>query len=224
MKYCIYLTIYSGAKLPKRYIGSSSVNRVVNGYNGTITSRTYREVYKQEQIDNKHLFKTRILAKFNTREEALTAEKELQMKYAVHKSELYMNMAIAVPNGFFGMSQCGDKHPMYNKHHTDVTKNKISNTLKEQYSNGTLVTPFKDLDNSGKNNPFYGKTHNSESKDKMRKPKTRIPRWPHPETGRLYISGNLTQVLKRKGWTGEQINEYKNSMEPTLTTAGMNIL
>lgn len=219
MKYCTYLTIYSGTKLPKRYIGSSTVNRVVGGYNGTIKSKTYKETYDHEQSTNKHLFKTRILSKFETREEALMAEKKLQLKYAAHKSELFMNMAIATPNGCFGRDTHKEKHPMYNKHHTDATKEQISNTLKEKYANGTLVSPFNDFDTRGKNNPFYGKVHTDETKNKMRKPKSRLPKWPHPATARLYTAGNLTQVLKREGWTNERIKEYRNTVEPTITTA-----
>jgi hypothetical protein len=216
MKYCVYLTIYSGTKLPKRYIGSSSVNNVLSGYNGTIKSKAYKETYRHEQRINKHLFKTRILSKFETREEALLAEKTLQLKYNVHKSELYMNMAIAIPNGSFGRDTHNEKHPMYNKHHTEKTKKKISNTLKEKYSNGTLVSPFNDLDVKGENNPFYGKLHTEETKNKMRKPKGQVPKWSHPETGKLYDAGNLTQILRRKGWSNEQIKEYKNSVEPTI--------
>jgi hypothetical protein len=108
---------------------------------------------------------------------------------------------------------------MYNKHHTDATKEQISNTLKEKYANGTLVSPFNDFDTRGKNNPFYGKVHTDETKNKMRKPKSRLPKWPHPATARLYNAGNLTQVLKREGWTNERIKEYKNTVEPTITTA-----
>lgn len=42
-----------------------------------------------------------------------------------------------------------NNHPMYNKHHTDEAKKKIS------------------LANIGENNPFYGKTHSEETKKKL---------------------------------------------------------
>ena len=135
--HCTYLTMYTGSKLPKWYIGKSTVQKVNNGYNGSVTSKKYKSIYDSEQTLNKHLFKTRILSTFLTAEEALTEELRLQKMHKVLKNQKYINMAYASINGFFGMDNIGHTH-------SEETKMKIG--LK------------------GKNHPMYGKTHSDESK------------------------------------------------------------
>lgn len=211
MKYCIYLTIYKGSKLPKRYIGSSSVDRVNKGYNGSIKSKIYKEIYKFEQLNNKHLFKTRILKRFYTHKEAIEAEKQLQLKYQVHRSPEYMNMSIANPHGYFGRNVDKEKHPFYAKSHNEETKQKISKTLKEKYNNKELISPFASYDFSGKNNPFHGHNHTEESKNKMRKPKKYVPKWKCKYCDRFFDGGNFTQhMIKKHNWDNIKIVEYKS--------------
>lgn len=113
MEYCVYLTLYFGNKLPKRYIGSSQVRHVENGYNGSPTSKFYAETYRSEQKENKHLFRTRILSKHETREEAFEEELRLQIKYDVIRSEEYYNMGFAKRNGCYGAPISGEKHSQY---------------------------------------------------------------------------------------------------------------
>ena len=199
--YCVYLTVYFGNKLPKRYIGSTSIERIQSGYNGSIKSKIYKSIYSKEQIENKHLFKTRILSKHNTHEEAILEELRLHMKYNVVKSSTYMNMAYAQPNGYFGRDVSGQLHPFYNKSHSDETKQKISQALKNKFESKELISPFSKIDSSGKNNGFYGKTHSEESKQKMRKPKSFVPKFECPHCGKFYDAGNLKQHLKRMNYT-----------------------
>ena len=59
--YCTYLTIYKGNKLPPFYIGSTSVDKINTGYHGTVSSKKYKDIYKQELITNPQIFKTKIL-------------------------------------------------------------------------------------------------------------------------------------------------------------------
>lgn len=195
--YCVYLTVYFGNKLPKRYIGSSSVERVKSGYNGSIKSKKYKSIYLKEQIENKQLFKTRILSMHNNLEDAILEELRLHMKYNVVKSPNYMNMSYAQPNGFFGRDISGKNHPFYNKSHTLETKQKISQTLKSKFKSKELSSPFSKIDSSGENNGFYGKTHSEESKQKMRKPKSYVPMFECPHCHKMYDAGNLKQHLKR---------------------------
>lgn len=49
----------------------------------------------------------------------------------------------------------GENHCFYGKHHSDVTKIKISNSLKKKYNSGELVSPMK------------GKTHSSDTLKKI---------------------------------------------------------
>ena len=67
-KYCVYLTIYIGNKLPMFYIGSSSINKVLTkNYYGSVTSKNYKDIFKQELKENKHLFDVLILSEHDTR-------------------------------------------------------------------------------------------------------------------------------------------------------------
>lgn len=93
--YCTYLTIYSGSKLPPLYIGSTSIEKINNGYRGTVSSKKYRSIWKSELAENPQSFETIILTYHSTREEAFEEEVRLQESFDVVNSPLYMNMAIA---------------------------------------------------------------------------------------------------------------------------------
>lgn len=135
-KYCTYLTIYLGSKLPMFYIGSSTIKKINAGYRGSVKSKKYKQIWKQELKDNPHLFKTEIIKEYYSRKMALYREKKLQKQLNVVKSSLYINMSIAAPNGFFGMG--GENHPLYHIGHSDITRKNIS---------------LNHADISGKNNP-----------------------------------------------------------------------
>lgn len=196
--YCVYLTVYFGDKLPRRYIGSTKIERISQGYNGSIKSKKYKSVYLEEQAENKHLFKTRILSTHSSHEEAINEELRLHVKYNVVKSDKYMNMSLASPTGCFGRDTFGSNHPMYNKSHDAETKKRISEKLKQKYKTGELVSPFASIDFSGENNPFYGKVHSEETKKKMRKPKRFVPKFECPHCGVMMDAGNLKQHIMRK--------------------------
>ena len=61
--YCVYLTKYTGNKLPSYYIGSTSLKRIENGYRGSVSSKEYKNIWKSELIDNPHLFEIEIISK-----------------------------------------------------------------------------------------------------------------------------------------------------------------
>jgi hypothetical protein len=114
-RYCTYLTIYHGNKLPTFYIGSTLIEYVEKGYHGSVKSKKYKEIYKKEIVHNKHLFKTVIIKKYHSRKYAMYREKILQQKLNVVKSEMYMNMSIAKDFGWFGMKVSGKDNPVYGK-------------------------------------------------------------------------------------------------------------
>ena len=113
--YCVYLTIYFGNNLPRRYIGSSKLKKVYEGYNGSVYSKRYKETYDQERKLYPHLFKTRPLSYHETDYEARAEELRLQKKYDVVKSSNYMNESFAQPNGHFGRDVSGENNPMYGR-------------------------------------------------------------------------------------------------------------
>ena len=161
--YCTYLTIYSGDKLPPFYIGSTSLQKYEEGYCGSVSSKKYKDIWRQELKNNPHLFDTVILSEHNTREEALIEENILQRKLNVVKNSNFINQSFANINGFFGMETKGENHPMYGKNHSEEHKSKISDTLK-----GNI--PWN-----------KGKTHSEETKKKIsNKTSEAMKGKPHP--------------------------------------------
>ena len=150
-KFVVYLTMYTGDKLPKWYIGSSSEDKVLNGYNGTILSKEYKEIYKLEQKENKHLFKTRILSYHETREEALVEELRVQKMHSVVKNSKYINMSYASINGYFGKPMkgvlVGEKNGMYGRRGIESPgyysmRDKVS--VKDEYGNIEILDKSDD--------------------------------------------------------------------------------
>lgn len=99
--YCVYLTIYRGEKLPRWYIGMSSMEKVENGYRGSVSSKRYKTLWKSELATNDHLFETVIIHKDTTKEAALAYEHSLQVRLDVVKRSDFINLANA--GGFGGI-------------------------------------------------------------------------------------------------------------------------
>lgn len=177
MKYVTYLVTYSGDKLPKFYIGSTSEERVMSGkYFGSISSKKYKESFLNEKKNNIHLFKIEILSYHNTREEAIKEELRIQIDLDVVKSLDYMNESLAKANGFFGRDNSGENHPKYGLALSEETKNKISTTLTGRLE--PEETRKKKSDSKlGEKNSFYGKQHSYETKDKISKTKKGTASW-----------------------------------------------
>ncbi|UYM28709.1 homing endonuclease [Serratia phage vB_SspM_LC53] len=116
MKYITYLTIYTGEKLPPFYIGSTSLKKFNLGYHGTVTSKKYKDAYKEELSQNPELFDTCIIDEFDTREEATACELHYQKLHDAVKNENFFNMSYAAPKGCFGMDVAGKNHPLYGSH------------------------------------------------------------------------------------------------------------
>jgi hypothetical protein len=90
-EFCVYLTIYSGNRLPPFYIGSTSLCRLAKGYVGSVVSKRYGAIWKAERTRRPHLFRTIVLATFASREQAFEREKDLQRKLKVISNPLYAN-------------------------------------------------------------------------------------------------------------------------------------
>lgn len=92
--YCTYITTYSGNKLPPFYIGYSKVCKVKNGYNGSVTSKIYKEIWNYERKNNLYLFKTKILKTFYDIKEAQAHELKLLRYFKVKMNPMYINRSI----------------------------------------------------------------------------------------------------------------------------------
>ncbi|MFK5882876.1 MAG: NUMOD3 domain-containing DNA-binding protein [Candidatus Izemoplasma sp.] len=189
-KYCVYLTIYEGTKLPPFYIGSTSIENLSNGYYGSICSKKYKETFRKELKENPQLFDVIILEEFKDRREALAYELEVQKQKDVVKSDLYMNMAFASVDGFFGMSVKGKDSPNYGKKHT------------EEYRKAR----------SGSNHPLYG-THLTEeqkkavSKAHLGKKVSKATKLKMSESLKEYFKTNTGRTKNTKWHNNKKINK-----------------
>jgi len=118
--YCTYLVTYSGDKLPTFYIGSTSTKNIYNGYFGSVSSKKWKQIYRDELLKSPEKFKIKILETFASRKEALEAELKLHIENDVVKSSQFINEALATINGFFGRPMNGEKNPMHGKSLKDL--------------------------------------------------------------------------------------------------------
>lgn len=162
--FVVYLTMYSGDKLPKWYIGSSSRERVLSGYTGSVASRKWSDIYYKELKENRHLFKTRILSTHETRAEAVHEEYRLQRLHKVVTNNLYFNESYAAKNGCFARDKTGELNPMYgqgeklkgikNGRHKDNYKGDLRK-LSKNISAGLIKTQKNKKGNNPASKKYY---------------------------------------------------------------------
>ena len=149
MKFCTYLTIYRGNKLPCFYIGSTSIKNIDRGYFGSVESKMYKSIWKKEIKENRNLFSVKILSIHESRKEAY--EKELFFHKSLHvvKNPLYCNLSDAVGSGKFGSGFTGRKH-------TEEHKKYISKKLTGIKRKKGIKRPAHSFRMLGDKNPMYG--------------------------------------------------------------------
>lgn len=91
----MYLISYRGNKLPPFYIGSSSIKRIEKGYMGSVASKRYKALWKDELENNRNLFNINIVTIHETREDAYKNERKFQETLNVLKNPLYVNCHIS---------------------------------------------------------------------------------------------------------------------------------
>lgn len=172
--FCVYLTCYRGNKLPPFYIGSTSIIKINAGYKGSVVSKKYSSIWKQEITANPHLFNTYIISTHTTRRDALAKELTLQKLLNVVKSPMYINMSIAAIDGFFGQDVSGENNPNFGKTHSEEARSKMrkpktlsdAQRLRKSESRRKMTLDYysnpENIEKSrtkmaGKNNPQYGK-------------------------------------------------------------------
>lgn len=94
MSFCVYITIYRGALLPPFYIGYSSLHKVQQGYQGSVASAEYKNIWRQERRTHPYLFETRIISLHETRQKAFDKECLIQHYLKAHMNPLYINRNI----------------------------------------------------------------------------------------------------------------------------------
>jgi hypothetical protein len=90
------------------------IDKVSNkNYHGSVKSKKYKTIWSSELESHPELFQTTIISFHDTRADATWKELQIQKIFNVVKSELFINMAFASPNGFFGRDVSGENNPSY---------------------------------------------------------------------------------------------------------------
>lgn len=170
--YCVYLTEYYGDKMPKAYIGSSSVEKVMSGYRGSVSSIKYKNIWRKELKQNPWLFRTIILRKYTTRQEALAAENRMQKECDVVKSDFFINQSFANKNGFFGMDTSGSNNPNYGK----------TMTFEQKLRHKKSINLTNQRENTHQNRSKSAKMSQNREHVKVKKSKAQQDRWKDPNS------------------------------------------
>ena len=135
-KYCTYLTVYSGNKMPMFYLGRSNEVNIRNGYRGTVTSKLYKNIWLSELAEHPELFKTTILTLHPTVKEAAIKEEYFHKKFHVHKNPMYINQATGAgtfnadikgkKNPFYGSNRVGVLNPMFGRKQSEASRQRMS--------------------------------------------------------------------------------------------------
>jgi hypothetical protein len=124
-QYCVYHTIYSGNLLPQNYIGSSSVDNVLNkNYHGSVVSERYGLIWLSELKLHPELFSTVIVSYHDTRSNATYKELQVQRTLNVVKSNLFINRSYAVINGWCDTIYTPEEQVSKNKKISETKNNK----------------------------------------------------------------------------------------------------
>lgn len=166
---CVYLTIYTGNKLPPFYIGSTSIERIRKGYMGSVRSKKYKDIWKSEIRNHPELFKVKIISIHDKREDALLKEEKLHLLLQVSKSPMYINESIASHKGIFGVSLFGNNNPSTKKENRE----KISSAKKEYWKSEDNRKRMSEKRKKWFDNPENRKKQSEITKIQMRDPKAR---------------------------------------------------
>ena len=164
MTYVIYWTVYYGSKMPKNYIGSTTLAKHQSGYMGSVNSVEYKDLWREEIKFNRHLFKSHIIEVVDgDRDRALDRELWWQTKYNVAKNPLFINRSYAKKQ-FVGSSQSIQK-AMVTKELNGVkhwTPESIQKQLDTKRRNGTLhLTPSSETKAKAQATKIKNGTHSS---------------------------------------------------------------
>ena len=102
----------------------------------------------------------------------------------------------------------GRKSPFYSKHHTEETKNKMSETRKGKHHTEETRKKLSET-RKGKKHPFYGKHHTEETKNKMSEAHKgeKHPGW---KGGISKISSHLREYIKPWNKDSMKYSDYKS--------------
>ena len=184
--YCTYLTVYRGSKLPPFYIGSKDTKSVLEGYRGSVVSKEYKEIFKEELLNNPSLFDTKIISFHSSRKEAYLKERSLYSSLQVHINPLYINKTIAYAP--IGVSN-------KNRKFSDAHKKAMSDSQKKRYQE--------------KGNPNLGRKNKPASEERKKKISA-------ANKGKVTRKGfSLSEEHKKKISAAHKKRFIKTSLQPS---------
>lgn len=161
--FVVYITFYRGNRLPPFYIGKTTGSRILKGYNGSVRSDRYKAIWRQERREHPELFRTVILSRFETDEEALSREEFLQRFFDVPNNPMFINMGIA-NKGFGAAGLKSEEHKLkLRKPHSEEHNQKMRDALK-----GRTLSETHRLNIGISNIGKHFKRFSSEVKEHMR--------------------------------------------------------
>ena len=192
--FCVYLTSYSGNKLPPFYIGSSSVELVQGGYRGSVKSKAWKDLWRSELKTNKQRFKTQIVSVHSTRKEAFDKEEKLQRLLRTKQNCLYVNIAIA------------------NKRFNGVIKHTVESRKKIAEANkGKKMPPRGDEYRQKQRIAKLGKVATLETKAKMSKSHTGAKCPPRSAEYKEH-QRKIQTGMKHKPWSEDRRLRYEQTI------------
>lgn len=133
--YIIYWTVYYGQKMPRNYIGSTTLEKHQNGYLGSVVSAKWKSIWLSEIKNNRHLFKSHIIEYVGEDHgNALEREEFWQRKYNVITNPLFINLSYT-KNTFRSIGPCS----LQRKNNISLARQK-TNKIQCQHCN-KLVDP-----------------------------------------------------------------------------------
>ena len=222
--------------MPPFYIGSTSVEKVNNGYKGSVKSASYKDIWHEELKNNPELFDIKIITIFDSRKKALEEENRLHKKLNVVKNPLYINKAIAT--GCFGLLDNKSINKMKKTFNSDQWKSTIGKVQRQKISATKNSPEWKSSKGEiarqklikTKNDPVWKETIGVQRNENNRKTVTN-PEWINTigKQKSLKISNSVKKTISDPVWKEtvniKRIEKLKQTMNDPVwkSTVGVEL-
>ena len=188
--YVTYLTTYFGSRMPMFYIGSTNLAKIEKRYRGSVSSKKYKSIWLSELKNNPHLFKTKIITKHKTREEAMRKEFIFQVNMNTINSPMFINMSYPMLNGYVFIFN------NLNKNYTQSTKNMTNDEIYSYFIEYKKLDVFKESKRrkykTGPENPLYGRPKSEDVKSKIKE--TLLKKWSSGELKKVFTEDYIRKL------------------------------